>query len=114
MYPIAERILTLLQLLVSFCSLCVMVYGFGKFMAKPRESLSDEVADIQKWRKTVDERLAKGNRRFDEQSEANRVTQNALLALVDKEIRDCDLRDQSVPEELSKAKSELVNYLTKR
>ena len=114
MYPIAERLLTLLQLLVSIGSLCVMLYGFSKFMAKPRESLAEEVEDIQKWRKTVDERLEKGNRRFDEQSEANRVTQNALLALVDKEIRDCDLKNQTIPAELTKAKSELVDYLTKR
>lgn len=114
MYPIAERILTLLQLLVSFCSLCVMVYGFGKFMAKPHDSLEEKVEDIQRWRKGVDARLEEGNRRFDGQSEANRVTQSALLALVDKEIRDCDIHNQSVPSELTRAKSELVEFLTKR
>ena len=114
MQPIVEQVLTLLQLLTSLGSLCVMIYGFSKFMAKPHNNLADEVAEIQKWRKTVDDRLEKGNKRFDEQSAANRVTQKALLALVDKEIRDCDTRDQSVPEELSKAKSELVNFLTER
>ena len=114
MHSVAEQILTLLQLLVSFGSLCVMVYGLTRFMLKPLQNLSDEVAEIQKWRKSVDEWMEKGNRRFDEQSEANRVTQNALLALVDKEIRDCDLNNQTVPSELKKAKSELVDYLTKR
>ena len=91
-----------------------MAYGFSRFMTKSRSDLAEEVLDIQKWRKTVDERLEKGNKRFDEQSEANRVTQSALLALVDKEIRDCDLKEQSVPAELAKAKSELVHYLTNR
>lgn len=114
MRPLMEQILVLLQFLTSLGSLCVMVYGFSKFMSKPRNDLTAEVADIQKWRKVVDARLERGNRRFDEQSEANRVTQNALLALVDKEIRDCDLKKQSIPAELTKAKSELVDYLTKR
>ena len=112
--PILSQTLTLLQLLTSFGSLCVMMYGFSRFMAKSRQNLEDEVSEIQEWRRTVDKRLDDGNRRFDEQSEANRVTQNALLALVDKEIRDCDSRHQTVPQELTKAKSELVDYLTKR
>ena len=112
MHPIVEQVLTLLQLLTSLGSLCVMVYGFSKFMTKPHNNLADEVAEIQKWRKTVDDRLEKGNKRFNDQSEANRVTQNALLALVDKEIRDCDLKDQAVPEELTRAKTALIQYLT--
>ena len=114
MRSIADQILILLQLLTLFGSLCVMVYGLSKFMAKPHNSLAEEVADIQRWRKTVDERLERGNERFNDQTEANRVTQNALLALVDKEIRDCDLKKQTIPQELTNAKRDLVQYLTGR
>ena len=58
-----------------------ILYGFSRFLAKPHDSLEEKVEDIQRWRKGVDARLEEGNRRFDEQSEANRVTQSALLAL---------------------------------
>lgn len=109
-----STILTICSLVTSFGSVCVMVYGFSKFLAKPHDTLEEKVNELQEWRRDVDSRLQVGNDRFSVQDDANRVTQAALLALIDKEIKDCASENKPVPEELTNARKDLYNYLTER
>lgn len=109
-----NTILTVFSLVTQFGSICILVYGFSKFLAKPHDTLEGKVIELQEWRKGVDSRLQIGNDRFSVQDEANRVTQAALLALIDKEIKDCASENKPVPEELKSARKELYDYLTER
>lgn len=114
MNPYISQIVQILQLIIQLGTIAGLFYGFSKFLSKPHDTLERQVAELQAWRVKVDDRMERGNMRFSTQDEANRVTQSALLALIDKEIRDCDTDSKAVPEELKLASRELRDYLTGR
>ena len=65
----------------------------------------DQTQKPEYWRKDVDKRFRKGNEHFDQIDEGNRITQQAILALIDHAI------DNNHTEKLIKAQDDLQNYL---
>lgn len=72
---------------------------------KPMELLDGRVRELEQWKEKVDSRLEDGNKRFQNITASNIVTQKALLALMDNAM------DESNVEELKKARADLYNYL---
>ena len=77
--------------------------------AKAPNALQDErLTSLEKWREEVDRHLESGDRHFGTIDEGNRVTQLALLALLDHGI------DGNNISQMQHAKEELQNHLINR
>ena len=77
--------------------------------AKAPNALQDErLSDLEEWRKGVDLKLDADNKRLDGIDSGNRVTQLALLALLDHGI------DGNNLDQMQHAKEELQNHLINR
>ena len=74
----------------------------------PNVKLDERVSDMEEWRKSVDQKLATDKKRLDGIDSGNRVTQLALLALLDHGI------DGNNTEQMQHAKEELQNHLINR
>ena len=74
----------------------------------PNAKQNEEIKEIQEWRKEVDKRLARGGEHFDAIDASNRVTQLALLALLDHGI------DGNNIDQMQHAKEELQTHLINR
>lgn len=77
--------------------------------AKAPNTEQDERLDaLEKWKEDVDRRLEKGSKHFGSLDDGNRVTQLALLALLDHGI------DGNNIQQMQHAKEELQNHLINR
>ena len=74
----------------------------------PNVRQDERLAELEKWRETVDKKLANDQRHFDAIDASNRVTQVALLALLDHGI------DGNNIDQMQHAKEELQTHLINR
>ena len=74
-------------------------------MKAPNAKQDRDIAELQEWRKGVDEKLDSDNRRLKAISESDRITQRALLALLAHGI------DGNHQKQMEEAKEELQNHL---
>lgn len=74
----------------------------------PHDELASQVKALQVWKVEVDKRLDRGGQHFDAIDASNRVTQLALLALLDHGI------DGNNIEQMQQAKTELQTHLINR
>lgn len=108
MNPTIQIISQGISLAVQVGTLIGLLYALLKFAGSPNETQNERLAKLEAWQKTVDERLKKGDDNFDQNREANRVTQEALLALLSHAIDGNDV------DELKRAKKNLNDYLIKK
>lgn len=104
-----ESITNLLELVIICGTFLSMGWRAWSFAKTPHNNHEDRITSLEQWRITVDEELVKAETRHRAQTEANHITQQALLALVDKEVHDCGANP---PERLIKARDALLEYLT--
>lgn len=71
----------------------------------PNAKQDRDIAELQEWRKGVDQKLDSDNRRLEAISESDRITQRALLALLAHGI------DGNHQKQMEEAKEELQNHL---
>lgn len=71
----------------------------------PNAKQDKDIAELQEWRKGVDQKLDTDNRRLKAISESDRITQRALLALLAHGI------DGNHQKQMEEAKEELQNHL---
>lgn len=109
-----QVILTGLSLLTSFGTACVMIYGFGKFLAKPHNSLEERVNALELKHKEITQSLLKGNDRFREQEKTNEVIIIALSALIDFEVHYCETEQKPISKSLERAKDDLHRFLAQK
>lgn len=74
----------------------------------PNAQQNERLAALETWRKEVDRKLIADNARLGDIDDGNRVTQRALLALLDHGI------DGNNIEQMQHAKEELQNHLINR
>lgn len=74
----------------------------------PNERQDKRLEDLEAWRKTVDAKLSRDNDRLSDIDSGNRVTQRALLALLDHGI------DGNNITQMQHAKEELQEHLINR
>lgn len=94
--------------LVLLANAAEKVIAAVKIAKAPNEKQDERLDALEKWRGEVDERLLKGNVHFDAIDEGNRVTQRALLALLEHGI------DGNNTEQMKKAKEALETHLINR
>lgn len=100
-----NNVMTWLSLFIQSGTLITLLVTLGKFAARPNITQNQRLDSLEKWRDTVDSRLADGNNHFDLLDKGNRITQEALLALMSHEINGNDIAD------LKQAKQKLATYL---
>jgi hypothetical protein len=74
----------------------------------PNDQQNKRLTELEEWRKEVDGKLSHDHDRFEDLDNGNRVTQRALLALLDHGI------DGNNIEQMQHAKEELQNHLINR
>ena len=100
-----QTVSTAFTLVIQCATIITLIYTLIKFAGKPHDSLDERLKNIEEWKKEVDKRLANGNNHFDQIDEGNRVTQEAILALIDHAI------DNNHTDKLIAAKDNLQKYL---
>ena len=102
------------QTIIAAANICVIGYGFYKFLGKPHSTLESRVAVLESKLKETEDRLKGGNKRFDNLEEKTQVLVNCMLAFIDFEIAFCQDSHYANTEDLKKAKTVLMQYLAKK
>lgn len=97
-----------MSLIIQAGTVVGLIYALLKFAGTPNETQNERLTKLEAWKEKVDERLEKGDDNFSQTREANRVTQEALLALLSHTI------DGNNTEELKQARKNLNDYLIKK
>lgn len=105
---VAGGILVLAGVITTIGSAVEKVAKVVKAAKAPNDRQETRIKDLEDWRKDVDEKLGNDKRRLDTMEAGNRVTQLALLALLDHGI------DGNNLEQMQHAKEELQNHLINR
>lgn len=79
-----------------------------KVAKAPNLKQDERLQDLEKWREETERKLSHDHERFESLDEGNRVTQRALLALLDHGI------DGNNITQMQRAKEELQNHLINR
>ena len=111
---ILEIILKCLQALLAFANICILVYGFKKFLSAPHDLLENRVSMLQLEIKEIKASLLQGNDKFRAQEKTNSVLIHSIIALIEFEIQYCITENKPVTKELEKAKNDLHEYLSDR
>ena len=102
---VVSTTMTWLQLAVQIATVITLLYTLGRFMNKPNMTQNSRLDALEAWKNSVDARLRNGNQHFDQIDEGNRVTQTAILALIEHAINGNDI------DKLKRAKDDLNDYL---
>lgn len=106
--------LTVLSLFISLCTVGTLIYGFGKFLAKPHDTLEQRVAVLELKAEEINRSLDKGNDKFRNQETTNEVLIHSTLALIEFEIQYCLTEKKPMSKDLEKAREDLHHYLAKK
>lgn len=109
-----QIVCTVLTLIISFSTVCTMIYGFTKFLSKPHDTLEHRVSVIEVKQDEILRSLDKGNQRFTNQEITNEVLIHSTLALIEFEIQYCLTEKKPMSKDLEKAKEDLHHYLAKK
>ena len=107
-------VLPLMQVILATANICIIGYGFYKFLNKPHDTLEEKVDELTLKVKEMEESLRQGNDRFREQEKTNATFKSVMLAFVDFEIAYCLHTNYEFTDDLMKAKKELQDYLAKK
>lgn len=107
-------ILPIMQLILAFGNICILFYGFKKFLNKPHDSLEERVNKCESDIKDVKQSLFRGDGRFQEQERALKVIIRATLALVEFEMQYCLTEHKEMSKGLEKAKEALDEFVAEK
>lgn len=114
-----QTMLLIMQMILSFSNICIIGYGFYKFINKPHDTLETKHEELKKRVdehdvkfKEIDDSLHQGNDKFREQASTNAIFKSVMLSFVNYEIAYCIHTGYEHTEDLFKAKQELEDYLT--
>lgn len=103
-----NNISTVVSLAIQLITICTLLYAFRGFLKKPNDKQNERLDELERWRGTVEHDLEEGRKHFKENDDSNRVTQEALLALLSHAIDGNDL------DKLKTARDNLHEYLIKK
>ena len=107
-------ILPIMQLILAFGNICILFYGFKKFLNKPHDSLEERVNKCESDIKDVKQSLFRGDGKFQEQERALKVIIRATLALVEFEMQYCLTEHKEMSKGLEKAKEALDEFVAEK
>lgn len=112
--------LMIMQMLLSFSNICIIGYGFYKFINRPHDTLEAKHEELKKRVdehdvkfKEVEESLHQGNDRFREQADTNEVLIRSVFALLEFEVHYCETEQKPISKNLERAKDDLHDFLAK-
>lgn len=105
MPPYIQAINEWAQLILTIGAVIALVKATGRDITAPDRSQTARIEALEEAMKKVDERLAAGDAHFAENDSSNRITQKALLAIIDHEL------NGNSNDKLREAKDELQAYL---
>ena len=108
------NVLPYLQTIIAAANICVIGYGFYKFLGQPHSTLESRVAVLEAKVKESEDRLKSGNKRFEVLEERDQVFMHCMLAFVDFEIAYCRNTGYTETEDIEKARGVLHEYLSKK
>ena len=111
---VIQIILTILSLVISLCTVCTLIYGFGKFLAKPHDTLEQRVTVLEVKMKELERGKDKLDIRCKEQDDTNGVLIHSVMALIEFEIQYCLTEKKPMSKDLEKAREDLHNYLASK
>lgn len=94
-----------MSVFIQLATVVTLIYALYKFARKPNDTQNDRLKALEDWKKEVDRRLDHGQTHFEDIDKGNRVTQEAILALIDHAI------DNNHTDKLIEAKDNLQKYL---
>lgn len=103
-----ESLMTILQLIIMIASVVTLCITVSKTMQKPNQTQNQRLDALEAWKIIVDSRLNDGNDHFDQIDKGTRITQEALLALMQHAINGNDI------DKLKNAKDKLESYLIEK
>lgn len=109
-----STILPVLQTLLAIANICIIGYGFYKFINKPHDNLESRVQTLELEHKEMKQSLLQGNDRFRDQDDTNQVLLHSVLALIDFEMQYCLTEHKDVSKDLEQARDDLHHFLSKR
>ena len=120
-----QTTLQISQMILALANICVIGYGFYKFINKPHDTLETRVsileANLKELKTTNDTEhkdirasLITGTGRFKEQDDTNEVLIRSTLALIEFEVQYCLMEHKEMSEDLKQAKKDLRLYLSQK
>ena len=109
-----QSILPVFQLIIAACNICVLAFGFYKFLGKPHSTLESRVAVLEDRADKMETSLKQGGKKFVEHDKALEVLTKNVLALVEFEMNYCLKEDYPASKGLEKSKEELNEYLSSK
>lgn len=101
-----NSIITIFQLIISFGTVCTLLYAFVKFSQKPQVTQDEKIAGLELRVGKLEDRQSEIYDHISNVDEGTRIMQQAILAMLGHAINGEDV------EELKKARQSLYNYLT--
>lgn len=109
-----STILPYMQLLLTFGNVCILAYGFKKFLNKPHDSLEERVVKCEKDIEGIRQSLFRGDGKFQEHERALKVLVRATIALVEFEMQYCLTEHKEMSRGLEKAKEALDEFVAEK
>lgn len=112
---LGETVLVIIGAILALCGFITTVGSAVERIVKvfkaakaPADNMADRITALETWQKTVNRKLENDQRHFESIDASNRVTQVALLALLDHGI------DGNNIDQMQHAKDELQTHLINR
>lgn len=103
-----------MQLFLQFANICIILFGFYKFLGKPHYTLEERIKTLEAEIKDLKDARRVEENRYKDQHATNEVLIKSVLALVEFEINSCLKDDKEVSKGLEEAKEDLHSFLSKR
>lgn len=108
MHEIISDFNNILQLVIQLATIVTLIYALTRFLTTSNKVQDERLETLEVWKRDVEIRLHNGDIHFRIVDEGNKVTQKAILALIDHGINGNDI------DKLKLAKASLEDYLTDR
>jgi hypothetical protein len=103
-----------MQTFLAFCNICIILFGFYKFLGKPHSNLEERVKKLEYRMEKVEDSLKAGNKRFKGQNEGITIIIKSIIALIEWEFQYCADEHKLPSEPLRRAKEDLNEFLASR
>ena len=103
-----NSILTIFQLIISFGTVCPLLYAFTKFTQRPQETQDERIAALEARVNKLEDNSVDISAHITNIDKGNMVLQKAMLAMLDHAIGNED------QDSIKKARKDLFEYLTSK
>lgn len=100
-------IMTGMQMILAFCNICIIGYGFYKFLNTPRDSMEQRITALE-----IKVENLKSSQENDQ--DTLKVLTRSTLALIEFEMQYCMTENKDMSDSLKAAKRDLEEFLSQR